>query len=163
MGGRGGGTPTLSSYSFALFVLSKSNIPKFQKKKKNRWTQFRVLLKRGVLAQLRNPTDATSRLLLATWVGMLAGLTFFNLGPGAESVQKRLGLLFFTLLLFELLPFCYMSFYVEDRRFFAADVASDLYHPSAYYVATVRRSFFFFISFQSVALGSQEVAFFFFF
>ena len=70
---------------------------------------------------------------------MLAGLVFFNLGPGAESVQKRLGLLFFTLLLFELLPFCYMSFYVEDRRFFAADVASDLYHPSAYYVATVRR------------------------
>lgn len=73
---------------------------------------------------------------------MLAGLTFFNLGPGAESVQKRLGLLFFTLLLFELLPFCYMSFYVEDRRFFAADVASDLYHPSAYYVATVREFFF---------------------
>jgi hypothetical protein len=130
--------------------------------------QFRVLFKRGVLAQLRNPTDATSRILLATWVGMLAGLAFFNLAPGPEAVEKRLALLFFTLLLFELLPFCYMSFYgggrggggrgrgraerakrraradprprpppVEDRRFFAADVASDLYHPSAYYAATV--------------------------
>ena len=101
------------------------------------WTQFKVLVKRAALAQLRNPTDATSRILLATWVGMLAGLAFFNLAPGPESVEKRLALLFFTLLLFELLPFCYMSFYVEDRRFFAADVASDLYHPSAYYVATV--------------------------
>ena len=126
----------INSNSFSLSLSLKN-------KNENRWTQFRVLLKRGVLAQLRNPTDATSRLLLATWVGMLAGLTFFNLGPGAESVQKRLGLLFFTLLLFELLPFCYMSFYVEDRRFFAADVASDLYHPSAYYVATVRDFFFF--------------------
>ncbi len=41
------------------------------------------------------------------------------------------------LLLFELLPFCYMSFYVADRRFFAADVSNDLYHPSAYYLAAV--------------------------
>ena len=93
------------------------------------WTQFRTLFKRAVLAQLRNPTDATSRLLLATWVGMLGGLVFFNLPVGPEAVQKRLAVLFFTLLLFELVPFCYMSFYVEDRRFFAADVASDLYHP----------------------------------
>ena len=48
-----------------------------------------------------------------------------------------LALLFFVLLLFQLLPFCYMSFYVSDRRFFAADVASELYHPSAYYAAAV--------------------------
>lgn len=27
-----------------------------------------------MLTQLRNPTDATSRLLLATWVGMLGGV-----------------------------------------------------------------------------------------
>jgi ATP-binding cassette, subfamily G (WHITE), member 2 len=62
---------------------------------------------------------------------------FYNLGDGPESVAKRLSLLFFLLLLFELLPFCYMSFYVSDRKFFAADVASDLYHPSAYYLAAV--------------------------
>lgn len=36
-------------------------------------TQFNVLLKRSLLAQLRNPTDTTSRLLLSVWVGMLAG------------------------------------------------------------------------------------------
>ena len=147
-------------------------------------TQLRVLLKRAMLAQLRNPTDTTSRLFLSTWVGVLAGaapdrltatvsrssspsqarhtpdtsllhktrfpcpsdtllcaigagLVFFNLTDGAESVEKRLALLFFLLLLFELLPFCYMSFYVADRRFFAADVANDLYHPSAYYVSAV--------------------------
>lgn len=39
------------------------------------WTQFMVLLRRAMLTQLRNPTDATSRLLLATWVGMLGGAT----------------------------------------------------------------------------------------
>ncbi len=36
-------------------------------------TQYAVLLKRSLLAQLRNPTDTTARLLLSTWVGMLAG------------------------------------------------------------------------------------------
>lgn len=66
-----------------------------------------------------------------------AGLAFFDLSDGPEAVEKRLALLFFILLLFELLPFCYMSFYVADRRFFAADVSNDLYHPSAYYIAAV--------------------------
>jgi peptidoglycan/LPS O-acetylase OafA/YrhL len=36
-------------------------------------THFRVLLRRAVRAQLRNPTDATSRLLMSTCVGLLAG------------------------------------------------------------------------------------------
>ena len=66
-----------------------------------------------------------------------AGLAFYNLSDGPESVSKRLALLFFILLLFELLPFCYMSFYVADRRFFAADVSNGLYHPSAYYISAV--------------------------
>ena len=68
---------------------------------------------------------------------MCAGLAFYNLGEGPDNVSKRLALLFFILLLFELLPFCYMSFYVADRRFFAADVSNDLYHPSAYYISAV--------------------------
>ncbi len=46
-----------------------------------------------------------------------------------------MAVIFFTMLLFELLPFCYMSFYVFDRKFFMADRAADLYHTSAYYVA----------------------------
>ena len=36
-------------------------------------TQFGLLFKRALLAQLRNPTDVTARLFLSTWVGMLAG------------------------------------------------------------------------------------------
>ncbi|BDA42962.1 ABC transporter G family member 22 [Coccomyxa sp. Obi] len=101
------------------------------------WTQFRILLNRALLGQLRNPTDTTSRLFLSTWVGCLAGLAFYDLPSGPDSVTRRLALLFFILLLFELLPFCYMSFYVADRRFFAADISNDLYHPSAYYLSSV--------------------------
>lgn len=66
-----------------------------------------------------------------------AGLAFYDLPSGPDSVTRRLALLFFILLLFELLPFCYMSFYVADRRFFAADISNDLYHPSAYYLSSV--------------------------
>jgi hypothetical protein len=36
-------------------------------------TQFRVLFRRALRAQLRNPTDVTARLLLSCWVGMVAG------------------------------------------------------------------------------------------
>ena len=46
-----------------------------------------------------------------------------------------MSILYFTMLLFELLPFCYMSFYVFDRKFYMADRATDLYYTSAYYVA----------------------------
>ncbi len=37
------------------------------------WTRFWWLLKRSLVAQLRNPTDVTSRLLLSCWIGLLAG------------------------------------------------------------------------------------------
>ena len=67
----------------------------------------------------------------------VTGLVFFSLGQTATDTFQRLGVEFFVLLLFELLPFCYMSFYVADRKFYAADVAAKLYHPSAYYLGTV--------------------------
>ena len=39
--------------------------------------------------------------------------------------------MFFTMLLFELLPFCYVSFYSWDRKFFLADrVSGNLRHLS---------------------------------
>jgi hypothetical protein len=95
-----------------------------------------VLFHRSGLAQLRNPTDVTSRLMLSCWVGTFAGLVFVALERGAaSSVFQRLAVLFFTMMTFQLLPFCYMSLYVADRAFYAADVAAGLYHPLAYYVA----------------------------
>ena len=42
------------------------------------WTQFWWLLKRSLIAQLRNPTDVTSRLLLSCWIGLLAGHTLIK-------------------------------------------------------------------------------------
>ena len=44
-------------------------------------TQYGVLLKRSLLAQLRNPTDTTARLLLSIWVGMLAGAPLSSVFP----------------------------------------------------------------------------------
>lgn len=36
-----------------------------------------------------------------------------------------------------LLPFCYMSFYVANRKFFHEEIAAKLYHPTAYYLANI--------------------------
>ena len=44
-------------------------------------TQYGVLLKRSLLAQLRNPTDTTARLLLSAWVGVLAGAPYTSVFP----------------------------------------------------------------------------------
>jgi hypothetical protein len=41
-----------------------------------------------------------------------------------------------------LLPFSYVSIYFSDRQLYAADVATGLYHPSAYYLAQTLTSEF---------------------
>ena len=51
-------------------------------------TQFGLLFKRALLAQLRNPTDVTARLFLSTWVGALAGAP-----PACVHPSHSLGIL----------------------------------------------------------------------
>jgi hypothetical protein len=53
-----------------------------------------------------------------------------------------MGVLFFENVILALLPFSYMSIYFSDRQFYAADVATGLYHPSAYYLAQTLTSEF---------------------
>ena len=65
----------------------------------------------------------------------MTGLVFFNIPEGPAAAYQRGCVMFFTLLLFELLPFCYVSFYSWDRKFFLADRESGIYSTSAYYVA----------------------------
>ena len=50
----------------------------------------------------------------------------------APRITDTLNLLFFLQLLFTLLPFCFLSFLSEDRKFYAADAASALYSPSVF-------------------------------
>ena len=66
---------------------------------------------------------------------LAAGLVFFNIPEGPAAAYQRGCVMFFTMLLFELLPFCYVSFYSWDRKFFLADRESGIYATSAYYVA----------------------------
>jgi hypothetical protein len=87
---------------------------------------------RAVLKQLQS--RALSRTLRA------AGLVFYDLDDGPAAAFQRMSVMYFTMLLFELLPFCYMSFYVWDRKFFLSDRASDLYSTSAYYMAHMAAS-----------------------
>ncbi len=55
-------------------VLARARVFKPRRPRARSWgTQFRVLFRRALRAQLRNPTDATSRLLMSTCVGLLAG------------------------------------------------------------------------------------------
>ena len=65
---------------------------------------------------------------------------FYNLDDSPTAAFERFSAIYFTMLLYELLPFCYMSFYVWDRKFFLSDRASGLYATSAYYAAHMAAS-----------------------
>ena len=75
--------------------------------------------------------------VLDQWISLdfHAGLVFHDLSNAATSSRARLSVIFYVLLLFQLLPFSFMSFFVADRKFFLADVTTNLYTPSAYFVA----------------------------
>lgn len=70
-----------------------------------------------------------------TWSLVTAGAIAWDLDDTVHTAGPRMGVLFFENVILSLLPFSYMSIYYADRQFYAADVASGLYHPSAYYVA----------------------------
>ena len=111
-------------------------------------TQFRVLLHRSWVNQVRNPADATSRLMLAVWVSMMAGLVAFDQELNPSNAGKTIGTFFFEVIVFSLLPFCYMSLYMNDRAYFVSDVRSGLYAPSAYHIALTLSSLPFIIAFS---------------
>ena len=112
------------------------------------WTQFFVLLQRAWTQQVRNPADATSRLMLAVWISATAGMIAFDTKLGPSTAGRFVGTNFFEIIVFSLLPFCYMSLYANDRAFFIADVRSGLYRPSAYHAALTAASLPFIILFS---------------
>eukprot|EP00884_Botryococcus_braunii_P010837 jgi/Botrbrau1/19755/Bobra.0124s0008.1 len=99
------------------------------------WRQFVVLSQRAWYMIMRNPSDAASRSSLAVATGLLSGAIAWDLDDTVHTAGPRMGVLFFENVILSLLPFSYMSIYYADREFYARDVASGLYHPSAYYVA----------------------------
>lgn len=46
-----------------------------------------VLFKRCLTSYSRNPANATGRILMATLIGIVAGLVFLNIGSGALSTK----------------------------------------------------------------------------
>lgn len=121
---------------------------RFAKYPTNWWTQFAVLVHRAWTQQVRNPADATSRLMLAVWISAAAGMIAFNTKLGPSTAGRFVGSNFFEIIVFSLLPFCYMSLYANDRAFFVSDVRSGLYRPSAYHAALTVASLPFIILFS---------------
>ncbi|KAJ9519029.1 hypothetical protein QJQ45_026291, partial [Haematococcus lacustris] len=124
------------------------------------WHHLRALLWREGNAMTRNPADVAGspavlssllaswheqehvmsmrgRLITFSWLAVLIGLVFFNLGTSPEGLRNRLNLLAWNTLFYLLIPFINMGLYTSDRRFFLADMASGLYKPSLYYMAKV--------------------------
>lgn len=96
--------------------------------------QAKLLFWRTMLSLSRNPADMLGRLLLSIWVGLILGWVLTR-RSGKVAALDVLTVTFFVCQTIQLLPFAYMSLYVADRRFYMLDVASNLYHPSAYHVA----------------------------
>lgn len=97
--------------------------------------QFNNLLWRQFLILTRNPSDVAGRMLVFTVVGILTGLITWNYPNTAETIQRRMGLLYLVLTFMLLTPFVFMSFFTADKQFFEADIKSKLYTTTPYYLA----------------------------
>jgi hypothetical protein len=78
--------------------------------------QVWALVRRERAGMLRNPTDVAGRALVFCWLGLLVGVVFYNLGYEVTAFRTRAQLLLVQLLVPLLLPFCYMSWYIADKR-----------------------------------------------
>ncbi|KAK9808556.1 hypothetical protein WJX73_008341 [Symbiochloris irregularis] len=97
--------------------------------------QFLMLTRRALRTQLRNPSESSLRLVVGTWIGLLAGLVYIRLPDNPTSAQPRASTIFFMLMLNAITPISYMAFYNSDKRFFEMDSANGIYSASAYYAA----------------------------
>jgi len=64
--------------------------------------QAAVLLRRESLATARNPADVAGRVLVFSWLGLLVGLVFYDLGLTVGGLRGRLNLLYLELNIFVL-------------------------------------------------------------
>lgn len=99
--------------------------------------QVRTLAWRELLLVTRNPADVAGHSLIFCWVGLFVGLVFFAQANTILSIIPITRAVFVETTAFNLLPFIYLSLHSADKRFFIADAAAGLYHPSAYYAAKV--------------------------
>lgn len=65
-----------------------------------------------------NPTDVAGRMLVFLVVAVLASLLGYSTPDLAQSVYQRVIFLFIIFAIYMLMPYLFMSLFVQDKRFY---------------------------------------------
>ena len=122
-------------------------------------TRLWVLLVRNCQATVRNPGNFYARLGVNVFLAVIGGALFFNLVDAQSSIFTRMSVAYVLVLTSNLLPFCHISLFVDNRLFFNRERRCKLYNTLEYYAAAmivetltvVVVSFIFYIIFHFMA------------
>lgn len=79
----------------------------------------------------RNPGNACARMLVGMVLGLLVGGAYWNLDLWTDV----LGVLWFSISILALIPFCSIALFATDRRFFLVETADGLYSAFAFWAS----------------------------
>jgi ABC-type multidrug transport system ATPase subunit/ABC-type multidrug transport system permease subunit len=97
--------------------------------------QFRELSRRTVTVTKRNPFATYVALGQALFMAILLGLTYRDMGLSQNTIQDRLGIMFFITVNQAFSQFGSLATFMEEREVFCRERESQYYRTSAYFLA----------------------------
>ncbi|EGD76064.1 ATP-binding cassette [Salpingoeca rosetta] len=99
------------------------------------WRQLYYLTGRAVRTTSRNPFSTIAALSQAILFSLFLGATYFDLSHKQQSIQDRLGLLFFICINQVFSQLGSMALFIEERLIFGRERASGFYSTLPYFLA----------------------------
>jgi ABC-type multidrug transport system permease subunit len=96
-----------------------------------------VLSHRAAVNLWRNPALLRAHAIITVVVAVFIGVVFLKLQNDIAGFQNRLGLIFFSLLLFAFACLSAVDLFIGDRIIFKKERANGCYKTSAYYCASM--------------------------
>jgi ABC-type multidrug transport system permease subunit len=98
-------------------------------------TQFRVLAKRTLLHNFRNPYLIRTQYILTVLLAILIGTIYWHVTDDIPGTQNRAGSLFFMIALLSFGSMSSIDTFFQERPLFVRERANGMYRTSAYFLA----------------------------
>eukprot|EP00878_Enallax_costatus_P008135 GHUV01008507.1.p1 GENE.GHUV01008507.1~~GHUV01008507.1.p1 ORF type:complete len:595 (+),score=137.00 GHUV01008507.1:227-2011(+) len=97
--------------------------------------RYRALLWREAVFMTRNPLNVAGRMMIFTYVGLIFGLVYYNMGGGASTIPVRMSVVHVDIVFLVLVTSISMPLFYEDTKYFVHDTKAGLYRPLEYLLA----------------------------
>ncbi|KAJ3117526.1 ABC transporter G member 22 [Phlyctochytrium bullatum] len=118
--------------SVELYITDMHSKPAYER---STWTQFILLFGRCYRRYQRNPSTSIGRLILGSFLSVLVGAVFWQLGDDLENFRMRLALASGLGFIPSFMAAAALPQFLEDRDLFHQEYASGFYHLLPYYIS----------------------------